>query len=245
MRNGRSAVDGGIYIAVEGVDGSGKTTLFRGLAAELERRGVDYSVACPTRALGEGARLEEWLRRFRALGRSRWCRAFLYAQRSRRAFEACDWSKPVVLGDRSIVTSYVARWRHVLGSARASRWLVDGLEPHLPVPRHVLFLDAPWEVRRERLRRRGLPLGIDETRGRSRQMEKAYREIMASNVVPCLQAVRWHVLDGTEDVETVLRKAWSIIMQVGPRSLCRSDHDKGSIIPGKRVFRENREYSGT
>jgi thymidylate kinase len=111
-------------------------------------------------------------------------RAIVYARRSNWAALNTNWSKSLVLGDRSIVTSYVTRWRKWLNSPSLSIRTVDLLESAIPAPDLVFYLDAPHELLMERLQSRGRAIDIDETPKRSMAMRKAYDEIIVDNLRP-------------------------------------------------------------
>jgi len=212
----RLARSRGTYVCLEGLDGSGKTTLLEGLARKLRSKGADFETVRPTKPLESRSLLERAVGSGGPLEGSRLLRAFLYARRSNGAFRKADWGRPLILGDRGVVTSYAVRWRHFGGGDRASVLLVDALEPLLPAPDHVLFLDAPPEVLRSRLLKRGKPLDIDETRERSEEMRAAYREIMRSSRIPRLRKTVWHVLDARKPPRELCRDALEIVEGVTP-----------------------------
>ena len=136
----------GLYIAIEGLDGSGKSTLVDNLSCKLSHDKRILQVARPTKSIeGLDSLLERINMRYPTLSRNDIFRIFLYAERSRNATRHIDWSKGLILGDRSIVTSYATRWRRILGSRQMSLLLVNIIESSIPAPDHILFLQLPLE----------------------------------------------------------------------------------------------------
>ncbi|RME46056.1 MAG: hypothetical protein D6795_15905 [Deltaproteobacteria bacterium] len=202
-----------MFIAVEGLDGSGKSTLVEGLGAHLERKGIFVSRFQPTRPRHPAEPVERLYRHFH-LDAFWFPRAFLFAYRSRQAFLETDWHAPVVLGDRSIVTSYVV-YRHRFGNRRIAEKWVDLLEPHIPSPDIVLYLEADPHTLEERKTRRGIPRNIDEQGRRPAQMARAYHEIRTGRWRICrLARSRWFCIDASPSKEEVLAQALHLIGSV-------------------------------
>lgn len=206
----------GIYICIEGLDGCGKSTLFKEVTRRLQESAFPFDTVCPTRASEPPNWLEKLFRRSAFLRNSSAFRAFVYAARSSRACATTDWSKPLILGDRSVITSYVTRWRRWFDSPFLSRLAVDVLEPRIPGPDHVVFLDAPMQMLRQRLNHRGAPLDIDETTERALQMRRAYEEIRSTGCVPRLGATSWHIVDASRSPEAVADEVWHLLTRITP-----------------------------
>ena len=166
------------YVCLEGLDGSGKSTTIDLVSSKLESKGISFAVCNPTRRILDNDWIEALFFRFKWMQRSSGLRALVYARRSRWAALNTDWSKPLVLGDRSIVTSYVTRWRRWIDSPLLSVRVVDFLESTIPEPDVIFYLDAPHVLLMERLASRGREKDIDETPGRSMAMRSAYEEIV-------------------------------------------------------------------
>ncbi|MDX7719402.1 deoxynucleoside kinase [Aeromonas caviae] len=204
-----------MYLCIEGLDGSGKSTLFHKLAHRFIESGYDVAEVCPTKKSRPSSLLERLFARHTFLQRSSMYRAILYAVRSHQAAMDADWSSEVVLGDRSIVTSYVTRWRRWFNCPRLTVGFVDVLERTIPAPDVVLYLQLPAEVLQARLTQRDRPTDIDETAARSEQMRAAYHEIMTDGQIKRLRHTKWIALglDGDDDPDAVLEKAWAAIMK--------------------------------
>lgn len=173
------------YFCLEGLDGCGKSTTFALLVELMSAKNIDFQTCKPTRASSQNGFLEFLFKKITFLQKSSIFRAILYAQRSNLAASKVKWcGNSVVLGDRSIVTSYVTRWRKWLDSSKISTLIVDTLETKIPSPTIAFYLDAPHDLLMDRLKKRGKFLDIDETPDRSRAMRKAYEEIMSSSHRP-------------------------------------------------------------
>lgn len=153
-------------------------------------------------------RLSAWVPSLRQL--DAW-NEMLYAQRARYAAATACWQQPIVLGDRSLVTSYATRWRK-WGSPHACIRRVDRLEAQVPAPDHVVLLDVDPELAWSRTQARRRTYGqYDESLPRLREAREAYYQI-ATYGVPRLQHTQWHVLDGNQSPQKVLR-AWLQLMK--------------------------------
>lgn len=203
-----------IYIAIEGLDGSGKSTLFQNIVSKLEEEKISFSECKPTKPLNPDGWLEQIFKRSLFL-RNRWLtKAFLYSRRSREAAEKTNWNSPLVLGDRSVITSYVV-YRHRFNSKLLAQKWVDTLEPDIPSPDIVLYLRLPIDELNDRKLKRGKPLDQDEVGRRPGQMFEAYEEIRnGSWSISRLSRLRWIDIDASGTIETVKDCAWKEIKRI-------------------------------
>lgn len=179
-------------IAVEGLDGSGKTTLANAIAGQLEDCGVDVLLlSLPWREGTAGAYIDSVVR---AQTESCPPAALALAFAANRSHLSEQVIEPWLA--RESPTAVVVD-RH-MGSGLAYQML-DGLSPDwllsinsfVRMPDTVLFVDTPVAVCRTRIRRRGKPLELFENR-----LEPAQRSFeLALNL---LQGTGSHVvrLDG-------------------------------------------------
>lgn len=128
-----------MYIAIEGLKGSGKSTLLDQLLREEVF--VDASLLTPTRPSSRST-LHEQLWRCRAVRRIDSLRQWIYSRRANLASRNCDGSRPLVIGDRSKLTSYATRWQKWGNPYTCIRY-VNRQQPWVPLPTHVVFLDLP------------------------------------------------------------------------------------------------------
>jgi thymidylate kinase len=188
------------YLAVEGIDGSGKSLQVKRLSEHLRQIDLKPRVLHFTNKdqtiLGElikslyGHPTKDpiicWLRKSHSL------QAALYALNARenlrpaRQFE----SNHVLLGDRSLVTAYVVH--HELFRRRPYLRL---LEPRL-VPGYVLVLDLDPRIAYGRLQERS-SLGVDETLDRMTEMRRRFLEFASGSAPPEFNSTEWRVIDGT------------------------------------------------
>ncbi len=122
-----------------------------------------------------------------------------------------DFTKPLVLGDRSIITSYATRL-YKWNSIGTCINLVDKLEPALPAPDHVIYLNTDSKTLMQRLKGRiernyGKE---DETPERILQVKKAY-EAIRHFPIERLKKCKWHLIDGNSTEEKLFEQAVEVI----------------------------------
>lgn len=203
----------GLYICLEGLKGAGKTTLFEYLVERLEREGVDFAKVSPTRASGTTNLLERMVKSYPALKDNRLMRVFLYAQRSNHASRTADWDRELIIGERSLITSYATKW----SKSPLLRWLnlsiIDVLENQIHPPDYVIYIDVPHDVLRTRIDTRDKERDIDDTAERLRDNEVAYRRMMNGGSRSRIDKVRWLTVSGIGEREHVAESVYALIMQ--------------------------------
>ena len=204
-----------LYVAFEGPKGSGKSTALAAVSAEMRRRGVAHTVVGTTRPMPPWHPLER-MARLTVLREWDRFRERLYAARANYAAQCCPEDAALVLGDRSILTSYVTRWK---GHSPASRAAVvrraDRLEHQVRLPDHVLLFQAPVHVLLDRIRSRERSYGaVDETSPRLAAAMAAYTDLQSFRDELGLGAVRWHPVDASMDREAVAAAALSVVKRL-------------------------------
>ncbi|WP_446041756.1 dTMP kinase, partial [Streptomyces sp. SID1121] len=149
----QSPAASGFFLAVEGGDGSGKSTQVEALAEWIRGKGHEVVVTREPGATPVGKRLRSILLDVSSAGLSNRAEALLYA--ADRAEHVDSVVRPalergaIVISDRYIDSSvaYQGAGRDLSPTeiARISRWATDGLVPHLTV-----LLDVSPETARER-----------------------------------------------------------------------------------------------
>lgn len=126
------------YIALEGVKGVGKSTVFQLLTAYLQKEKIAFAEACPTKKQANDHSFWELAY---SLCQSEFVKERVYAHRSNNVALTTNWNTPLVVGDRSLITSYVSRfWKYQDPTTQIQR--VDALEPIIKSPELVLYFKA-------------------------------------------------------------------------------------------------------
>lgn len=199
------------YICLEGLDGSGKSTAYETVLKKLRQKGYRVYGLCPTKSVCRCMEkskcncrnIERLFNRHPVLNQSRFFRQFLYAYRSNRVAGEIDWDADFILGDRSIVTSYVCHWSDSKIQNRLVVLIVNLMEHRILAPNHILYLEVPAEELRHRLAERGV-MDIDETDERSNAMRQAYEYLRGNpNAIKRVKDACWHTIDGARPREEV------------------------------------------
>lgn len=210
-----------LYIVFEGPKGSGKSTAFDRVVAELRARRVSVSTLCPTRPMPPSSMWERFARA-PLVSSSDWFRERLYARRSQHAARVSRSQRAsVILGDRSRLTSYVTRWNAAsLTARRACKSRVDRHEPFIGDPDHVLVFDAPLELLVQRTEARGRRYGlVDESPARLQAAREAYEDVREHAAALGMGAVKWHRLDASKPAHAVAADALALVLRLIPQEL--------------------------
>lgn len=195
-----------LYICLEGLDGSGKTTLYKSILPILKQKGYKVQGICPTQKMCPNNKIEKLFERYQYLYKSKFARMFLFAIRSNYAASNIDWSVDLLLGDRSIITSYICRWTRYDLYNRLLVFVTDMLNYKIPSPNYVIYLDVPPEVLQKRLSYRK-KLDIDETDERSMDMRNAYEVLRKKRaIIKRIENTQWFVVDGNQSIDIVQKE---------------------------------------
>lgn len=193
----------GVFVVLEGGDGSGKSTQATRLVARLQDAGREVVVTREPGGTDVGARIRTLVLGGGTIDPA--TEALLIA--ADRAEHVASVIRPalergaVVVSDRFVPSSLayqgVARGLGVEEIARLSEWATGGLRPDL-----VVVLDVPAE---EAVRRREGPQDRMEREPAEFRalVNKAYRDLA--------NQYGWSLVDGTADVDDVAERIWSLI----------------------------------
>lgn len=191
------------YFAVEGIKGSGKSTVTRMICDTLAAEGISVGLIGPTRPCSGFSFFEFLSANMPALRNSDLWNELLYARRSASAASLMKCTDTVYIGDRSIVTSYVSRWNKWNDPERTIR-RVNLLEPFLPSPEVIFYLTLTAEEALRRIsRREKRNYGLEgQTPARIKAALEAYEQIQKMNL-PRLRDTVWVRVDAFAPSEVV------------------------------------------
>ena len=192
-----------MYIAIEGLKGTGKSTLVDNLQSWLQAKGIDYDLLCPTRPMPE----DHWLEQKAKLPQFTHHDEFhelLYTARSHYHAQRADFNKSLVLGDRSIFTSLATRW-HRTETVGMANYVADvrSKERHLHLPEHVIMLRLPIEMLMQRLQARDTRNygRQDECMARLLETEQAYAALETHANMLGYGHVQWHHIESNQPLD--------------------------------------------
>lgn len=233
-----SAPPRGRFISVEGIDGCGKTTIARGVAAALEELGVPVTFAGRREVCASGGFLGDRLARLQELlweypeqapiqrcGDDHWLH--LLASWFSLVDEACV--RPGLALGRWVIADgwfykYAARFAL---KPRFPRERVGACLQHLSAPSTVLMLDVDPRVAFERrsASARATESGrLDGTRG-DRQGFVGYQERVRAILAAFARRDRWEVLDGTWPEMVLVDRILGHLFQ-------ERDHERAAQVQG-------------
>jgi|SRR5579859_3378257 len=162
----------GMLIALEGIDGSGKTTLQRALARRWRARGVKVL------ELREPSRGPTGRRARRASGKDPWTAAMAFTDDRRQQRSRLERSLrrgTIVLLDRSFYSTLAYQGSALPAHRRAA---LEQLQREATlVPDRVVLLDLPIETSEDRMKLRGEAREPTEHRIVLRRASRAYRQL--------------------------------------------------------------------
>lgn len=200
----------GIYIVLEGLDGSGKTTVFKNLVHIFKDQNISFDTLCPTQIFSMDSLAEKFYRSNRKFKRINFFRTLIFAYRSYKATKNVKWNSELILGDRSIIVSYVKHWRKYFNSPSLTVSLVNILEPFIKSPNFVFLFHAPENILWQRISQKAV-IEIDETPDNLRLMKSAYDEIRNSYSISRLNKTQWIDINSNKGIEELTKEVYEII----------------------------------
>jgi dTMP kinase len=206
--------NGGLFITLEGMDGSGKTTQMHRLAARL--RGLGRTVLETAEPGGPpiGVAIRRILLDSANQELSPVTEVLLYF--ASRAQNVDEWIVPalargeIVLSDRFTDSSLVYQgYGRELGAATIEaleRIACRGLKPHLTL---LVDIDAETSLGRARARNQAQP--HSETRMDEQSLEFHQKVHAAYHKLAASEPERVRMVDGRADIDGIEREIWSVV----------------------------------
>ena len=201
-----------MYIAIEGTKGTGKSTLLENLEHKLQQEGIDFQMFAPTKAMPKDT---WWEKAYAEHCQDDVYLDSLYTARANYHASKIDFNASLVLGDRSMLTSFVTRWPHddlnrlvpYLNQIRQKEFLV-------PLPDLVFYLDLPLEVTLARLAQRERHYGLlDEKVERLQQAQQAYNTFLQYKDQLGFANMQYQLIDANQQPEDVLENVYALVVK--------------------------------
>ena len=201
-----------MYIAIEGIKGTGKSTLIEALTVKLKNNGIDFQCFAPTKPMPKES---WWERAYRDFSLDDMYIESLYTARANYHASQIDFDGTLILGDRSILTSCVTRWpqddmNHLLPylqQIRQKQFLV-------PLPDLVLYLDLPVEVTLARFAQRERHYGLlDEKAERLQQAKQAYSTLLHHKDQLGFGNMQHQLIDANQEPKDLLENVYALVVK--------------------------------
>lgn len=215
-----------LYIALEGIKGSGKSTLIDLLKRKLEITGIPNDWYNPFRKPIEHCWQEELLKLELSEELLDQCYNVAYANRACIAAQKVDWHCPLIIGDRSIITSYATRLHKHINVEHAIN-TVNASHVHVPVPNAVILLDTPVKVASSRIEnRKPRAYGhMHETKEALQQHSANYMRLAREKEVYPLSQISWYIINANASPRSLSHRIWNILIDE-----LNIHHKKNSLV---------------
>lgn len=201
-----------MYIAIEGVKGTGKSTLLDSLMLDFAFTGMSVTEFCPTRAMPE---FMAWEQLCKDAQIDDVLRSQLYAERAKYHAANTDFTQALVLGDRSLITSFITRWPNQSDALPEYLAAVQQKNQCVPLPDMVLYLDAPVEKIQQRLDQRERHYGKhDETPERLREAQQTYTAFFQQHVELGFQEIPVYYFDAMQSELMLNQQVFEFLKEV-------------------------------
>lgn len=198
-----------MYIALEGTKGTGKSTIFSQLEIALQYDGIQFATFSPTKPMPTDLWWEKAYAQYSEVDQFI---EELYHARANHHAKKISFDEPLVLGDRSILTSFVTRWPQESQKLHEYIQHTRAQEYAVPVPDMVIYLDLPIEVTLQRLANRERNYGLrDEQIERLIQAKMAYEEFFKFKNELGFTALKYQYVDANQNETELLSQIYNLV----------------------------------
>ena len=198
-----------MYIALEGLKGTGKSTLFQQLEFALRCEGIMFETFSPTKPMPTDLWWEKAYAQYSEVDQFI---EELYCARANHHAKNTNFNAPLILGDRSMLTSFVTRWPRENCKLKPYIQHVQAQEYEVPIPDLVIYLDLPIETTLQRLANRQRNYGLhDEQIERLIQAKQAYEEFFMRKDELGFTNLQYQYFDAGQSVEDLFVQVYATI----------------------------------
>ena len=198
-----------MYIALEGTKGTGKSTIFSQLEIALQYDGIQFATFSPTKPMPTDLWWEKAYAQYSEVDQFI---EELYHARANHHAKKISFDEPLVLGDRSILTSFVTRWPQESQKLHEYIQHIRAQEYAVPVPDMVIYLDLPIEVTLQRLANRERNYGLrDEQIERLIQAKMAYEEFFKFKNELGFTALKYQYVDANQNETELFSQVYNLV----------------------------------
>lgn len=198
-----------MYIALEGTKGTGKSTIFSQLEIALQYDGIQFAIFSPTKPMPTDLWWEKAYAQYSEVDQFI---EELYHARANHHAKKISFDEPLVLGDRSILTSFVTRWPQESQKLHEYIQHTRAQEYAVPVPDMVIYLDLPIEVTLQRLANRERNYGLrDEQIERLIQAKMAYEEFFKFKNELGFTALKYQYVDANQNETELFSQVYNLV----------------------------------
>ncbi|WP_333640476.1 AAA family ATPase [Acinetobacter johnsonii] len=198
-----------MYIALEGTKGTGKSTIFSQLEIALQYDGIQFATFSPTKPMPTDLWWEKAYAQYSEVDQFI---EELYHARANHHAKKISFDEPLVLGDRSILTSFVTRWPQESQKLNEYIQHTRAQEYAVPVPDMVIYLDLPIEVTLQRLANRERNYGLrDEQIERLIQAKMAYEEFFKFKNELGFTALKYQYVDANQNETELFSQVYNLV----------------------------------
>ena len=198
-----------MYIALEGTKGTGKSTIFSQLEIALQYDGIQFATFSPTKPMPTDLWWEKAYAQYSEVDQFI---EELYHARANHHAKKISFDEPLVLGDRSILTSFVTRWPQESQKLHEYIQHTRAQEYAVPVPDMVIYLDLPIEVTLQRLANRERSYGLyDEQIERLIQAKMAYEEFFKFKNELGFTALKYQYVDANQNETELFSQVYNLV----------------------------------